>query len=51
MEVTCFPKRRLELEPHGTKSQKTCIIDTAVETSKKSVLGPYIVSYGEADRQ
>jgi hypothetical protein len=31
------PKRRFELELHGTKPQKTFIIDTDVEASQRTV--------------
>jgi hypothetical protein len=37
METIHSPKRRLELELHGTKSQKASVIDTAVKASQKTV--------------
>jgi hypothetical protein len=33
MEALCSPK----LEPHGTESQKTSVIDTALKTSHKTM--------------
>jgi hypothetical protein len=38
MEAICSPKRRFELELHGTRSHKISIIDTAVKASQKTVL-------------
>jgi hypothetical protein len=37
MEALCSPKRQFELEPHGTKTQKASIIDTAVKASQRTV--------------
>jgi hypothetical protein len=36
METVHFPKRRLELEPLGTKSQKAYVIGTAVKVSQRT---------------
>jgi hypothetical protein len=36
-ETILSAKRRFELEPHGTKSQKTSVIDTAVKASQRTV--------------
>jgi hypothetical protein len=37
MEAICSPKRRFELEQHGTKSQNVSIIDTAVKASQRTM--------------
>jgi hypothetical protein len=38
MERVGFPKRRFEIIIHGTKSQKTSLIDTAVKASQKAAV-------------
>jgi hypothetical protein len=37
MEIIRSPKCLFELEPHGTKSQKACTIDTAVKAFQETV--------------